>query len=189
MELSVEHRQIIEEIVRKNPRLAGNEDLFEDFCSETMKRSLNVLSSINDVNNLEVYLNKISSSAILEVLRSSGRLKRINKKYQKINETPISPTGAYKLDEQGELIYDIPDDSANFEERIILQEDIQRIRDIIVQVDMCEKSKKYRDIYFLRYIKGLKQSEISKELAISQGEVSKRLIELINKIKELYNKN
>ncbi len=189
MEISLEHRQRIEEIIKKNPRLAGNEDLFEDFCSETIKRSLSVFSSINEINNLEVYLNKISSSAILEVLRSSGRLKRINKKYQKINETPISPTGSYKIDEQGELIYDIPDHSANFEEKIILQEDIQRIRDIIVQIDMCEKSKKYRDIYFLRYIKGLKQAEISKELAISQGEISKRLIELITKIKEQYNKN
>ncbi len=189
MEISLEHRQIIEDIIRKNPRLSGNEDLFEDFCSETIKRSLSVFSSINDVNNLEVYLSKISSSAILEVLRSSGRLKRINKKYQKINEMPISPTGVYNINNDGELVYDIPDDSANFEEKIILQEDIQRIRDIIVQIDMREKAKKYRDIYFLRYIKGLKQAEISKELAISQGEVSKRLIDLVSKIKEAYNKN
>lgn len=179
MELTQEHRKLIEGIVRKNPRTSGNEDLFEDFCSETFKRSYTIISTINDVKNLEIYLNKVASSAILGVLKNSGRLRKSRTGYVQQTATISSDN------ENNEIFFSIPDPAPNVEETIIKQDEIKLIRDLIVKIDKKEKEKKFIDIFYLRYLMGYKQSQISDELGISQGEVSKRLTELAKKINEL----
>ena len=185
MELTQEHRNLIEGIVRKNPRTNGNEDLFEDFCSETFKRSYTIISSINDIKNLEIYLNKVASSAILDVLRTSGRLRKARSGYVQLQQQTVSMSN----NEPEDILINIPDPSPHIEEKIIKQDEIKIIRDLILQIDKSEKDKKYIDIFYLRYLMGYKQSQIATETGLSQGEVSKRLIELAMKINELLNKS
>lgn len=187
MEITQDHRNLIEYIVKNNLRFAGNEDLVEDFCSETFKRSYSIISSVNNIQNLNNYLNKVASSAILEVLKNSGRLRKSNGNYIKIQETPISSINVYDLDEDGDIHFDIPDPSSHVEEEILKQEEIDMIRKIVFSLDEADKSNRYMDIFILRYCKNFKQSEIAKELGISQGEVSKRLITLIRKINSKIN--
>ena len=183
MELTQEHRKLIEGIVRKNPRMSGNEDLFEDFCSETFKRSYTIISSINDVKNLEMYLNKVASSAILGVLKNSGRLRKSRTGYVQLQEQNIPVSS-----DNNDMFINLPDTAISVEESIIKQDEIKLIRDLIVKIDNNEKDKKYIDIFYLRYLMGYKQSQVANEIGISQGEVSKRLIELAKKINELLTK-
>ena len=181
VDFSQEHLDLIESIVRKNPRFSGNEDLFEDFCSETCNRSYSILTTVNDVDNLTIYLNKIVSSAILNVLKNSGRLKRTKTNYEKVQEIPISLT-QYNVDDNGEMVFDIPDPALPVDEKISRQEEIKLIRNIICKINMDEPEKQYFEIFKSRYFSMLKQSEIAYNLNISQGEVSKRLTELAIKV-------
>jgi RNA polymerase sigma factor (sigma-70 family) len=179
-QLTEKHRSLIESIIRKNPRFTGNEDLVDDFCSETFKRAYSIISSFNDINNFDLYLNKVASTAIIEVLRNSGRLRRASSGYQKVKEEPKG--FMYELDGDKNIAFDIPDPAPNFEDALIQEEEIKTIRDIILQIDAKEKNKRYLDIFSLRYIKNMNQAQIATEIGISQGEISKRLTELAKKI-------
>ena len=61
---------------------------------------------------------------------------------------------------------------------------IDRLVNIIKQIDRQYPAKHYWDIFFLRYIKKYKQADIAHEMRISQVELSKRFVELINLTKE-----
>ena len=188
VDFSQEHLELIENIIKKHPRFRGNEDLFEDFCSETCNRAHSLFTSVNDIENLKLYLNKVASSAILNVLKNSGRLKRTKTSYEKVHEVSITQT-SYNTDEYGNISFDLPDLTLSFEEKIDDQEEIKLIRNIIYKIDLEEPEKKFLEIFKCRYLSSLKQSQIASQLNISQGEVSKRLIELANKVNKYLKKN
>jgi len=179
VELTDIHRGLIENAVKTNPRFKGNEDLEEDFCSETFKRAYSVIVSLDEIRNFELYISKVASSAILDVLRSSGRLRKTNRKYIK---NPTTSTDAYDFDDTGNITYDIADPSPSCEDDIIRQEEVKMVRDMILKLDAKDKTKRYFDIFVMRYLKGLNQSEVALEIGISQGEVSKRITELAKNI-------
>jgi RNA polymerase sigma factor (sigma-70 family) len=174
------YRPLIEKIIRNNSRYVGNEDLFEDFCSETFKRCYKILSTDETIVNFEAYLSKVSNSAILDVLRSSGRLRRLKSGYKKVkSETASQP---YNTDERFNIIFDIEDPTPTVEETLIKEEEVKNIRRALVELDKEYKDKHFMEIFKLRYIENKKQSDIASTLGISQGEVSKRIIELGKKV-------
>lgn len=182
MDVNKEHKDLIEQLIRSNSRFSGNEDLIEDFCSETLKRSFNILSTVNNIQHIERYINKVASSAILEVLKTSGRLRRTSKGYIKSQEKTLSPYEAYITDSQGFLLFDIPDNSVPFEEEIASKDFVNNVIQEVYKIEKEEPASHFLDLFTLRYIKNLKQKEISETLGLSQGEVSKRLVELSEKI-------
>ena len=102
MELVEEYRILIEKLVKANPKYNGNEDLLEDFCSETYQKSYLILQSVEDTSSLEAYLKKVVSSAIMDVLKNSGRITRSTKGYKSINEISFSKEPAEAADSQEE---------------------------------------------------------------------------------------
>ena len=90
MELVKEQKELIEKLVKTNPKYSGNEDLLEDFCSETYQKSYLILQSVSDEKSLSSYLKKVVSSAIMDVLKNSGRVARTSKGYTSVKEIPIS---------------------------------------------------------------------------------------------------
>ncbi|MDD3149593.1 MAG: sigma-70 family RNA polymerase sigma factor [Candidatus Gastranaerophilales bacterium] len=189
MEITQEHRALIENIIKTNNRFKGNEDLLEDFCSETFQRTYSILSSINNVEKIENYIRKVSTTAIIEVLRTAGRLTKTSGKYQKTNETVISEIARPKQSTVNDLdpFFDIPDPKPHFEESIITQDELQKIKKVIYELDYHENNKKFADIFVMRYIKEYKQAEIAEKLGISQGEVSKRLIKIAKEVNKKLN--
>ena len=175
-----EYRDIIEKLVKRNLRYSGNEDLLEDFCSETFKRSFKILTSDNAVMNLEAYLSKVASSAIIDVLKKSGRLRRLQTGYQKIITEPVVPD--YKIDADGDIFFEIEDPSPSVEEKLITQQEIISIQKALYNLNSEYTDKNFLEIFRKRYIEEKKQSQIAQELNISQGEVSKRLVELAKRI-------
>ena len=88
-----EQRNLIEKLVKSNNKFRGNEDLLEDFCSETYKRSYSLLDTI-DANSIEAYIAKVVNTAILNVLKENGRVRRRENKYVSTQEVLINPMPA-----------------------------------------------------------------------------------------------
>lgn len=188
MELTQEKRDLVEKLVKSNRRFSGNEDLLDDFCNEAFKRSFSVASKIDDPAKLEIYIKKIISSSIIEVLRTFGRLKRTTEGYKRVNEAYTATYISHSSNDKSSLELDIPDPAPHFEERMLQKAELEEIRKILFQIASENQNKSYMELFKLRYLKGLKQSEISAQTGLSQSEVSKRLSELISEINKRFDK-
>ena len=182
MLLVKEQRSLIEKFVKTNKNFQGNEDLLEDFCSEAFQKSYMIFNSSSNIQKIENYVSKVVNTSIMSVLKNSGRVRRTKEgfvatkeiKVPDFNETPvIKPqiTGP-------EFILDLPDPKESAEEVLITKECLERIADAVCIIHKEIPSQEYLQIFRLRYIKGMKQSEIAKELDLSQSEISKRLLHL-----------
>jgi RNA polymerase sigma factor (sigma-70 family) len=88
----------------------------------------------------------------------------------------------YSTDDENNIVYDIEDPAPNMEDSLIRKEEIINIRQALLSLDNEYKDKQFLTIFTLRYIKGKRQVEIANDLKLSQGEVSKRLLELSKRI-------
>ncbi len=189
-----EQRELIEKLVKSNNKFKGNEDLIEDFCSETYKRSYSLFDNVN-IKDIENYIAKVANTAILTVLKQNGRVRRRENKYVSTHEVLINPLPAKIQDPETvktqetavvvnePFVYDIADPRDSFEEKIVRKDLLQKIVDIVLVAQKNDPSKEFLKIFYLRYVKELKQKEIAAEVNISQAEVSKRLIEILKIVK------
>ena len=186
-----EQRNLIEKFVKSNIKFEGNEDLLEDFCNEAFQKSYIIFNSSSSVQKIESYVQKVVNTSIVGVLKKSGRLTRTSSGYVKTKEISLNTAEqteavtnpVIQKDFSSNYFYNIEDPKAGIEENIIKKDLLQRIVDAVCVIHSDNPSKCYLELYEARYVKGLKQREISKELNISQSEVSKRLIELSKLIK------
>ncbi len=198
-----EQRTIIERLVRLNNKYIGNEDLFEDFCSEAYQRSYTLFDN-NEIKNFEGYLAKVVNTSILTVLRTSGRIRRHSNKYVSTHEVLIDPTPAQQfireaaatpapiqtvtVEDRPVYLYNVSDPKNNFEEKIVRKDLLQKVVDIVLVAHKNNPNKEYLRIFFLRYVKEKKQREIAEITQLSQSEVSKRLLEIAEIVKSHFNK-
>lgn len=196
MDTLQEQRDLIEKLVKSNNKFKGNEDLLEDFCSETYKRSHSLFDSL-DIKDLESYISKVANTAILTVLKDYGRVRRRENKYVSTQEILISPVPAKKEVQEpvvpikqqivpegvDSFVYEIADPCDSFEEKIVRKDLLQKIVDIVLVAQKNQPDKDYLKIFYLRYVKEYKQKEIASEANLSQSEVSKRLIEIAQIVK------
>ena len=193
LDIVEEQKNLIEKLVKSNPRFAGNEDLFEDFCNETFERSCHIAKNLKDINALENYLKKVVQSSILTVLRNMGRIRRLNGSYTgSKKEIPMSaisssPDNSTNIEEKilsENFSYDISEKYISAEDIMISKTLLKNVVDIVFKQDVQEPEKKYLDIFKLRYKEGKKQSQIAEELGLSQSEISKRLVEISKFVKK-----
>jgi len=172
-----EQKNLIEKLVKSNNKFGGNEDLLEDFCSETYRRSYSLFESIES-KGLESYIAKVANTAILNVLKENGRVRRRENKYISTHDIFAQPS---KQTES--IVYNLADPKDSFEEKIVRKDLLQKIVDIVLVAQKNSPSKEFLRIFYLRYIKEMKQKDIAKNVNLSQAEVSKRLIELAQIVK------
>ena len=190
-----EQRDFIEKLVKSNNKFGGNEDLFDDFCSETYKRSHSLLED-TDVRAIAGYLAKVTNTAILTVLKENGRVRRRENRYVSTNEVLLNPlptktisdtiqtqTQTIVSDIDNNFVYQIADPRDSFEEKIVRKDLLQKIVDIVLAEQKQNPNKEFLKIFYLRYVKEKKQREIAEELNLSQSEISKRLIEISQIVK------
>lgn len=191
LELAQDKIDLIKKIIVSDKKYSDNEDLFDDFFNETYKRSFLILKTVKNEASLEVYLKKIVTTAIINVLKDSGRVRRTKEGFTSVDEKSLDeiiPTPYNEPSEQ-KINYDIIDLSDGPEDVVIKKETLQTLLDAITIAHTLNPAKQYLQLYQLRYIKGLKQKEIAKELNLSQSEVSKRLLELVEEVKKAFNKD
>jgi RNA polymerase sigma factor (sigma-70 family) len=188
VELAQDKIDLIEKLIKANRKFINNEDLYEDFFNETCKRSLPIISTISSDATLEVYLRKVATSSILNVLKDSGRLRRTKSAYVPTKEVPLSDTPSYSNVYSDIKVEYEPIDFDNGPEDIAIQnEAVKLVANFLNEIDKNEPDKQYLEIYKLRYKEGRTQAEIASELNLSQSEVSKRLFKLMQKIKKSLN--
>lgn len=196
MELELEQEKIdlIKKIIISDRKYTDNEDLFEDFFNETYKRSFLVMKTVKNEAALESYLKKIATTSIINVLKDSGRARRTSEGFVPVQEKSLEeiiimpgvPENKYS---NTHISYDIVDLSDGPEEVVIKKEILQSVIDAVSIAHTNNPAKQYMQLYQMRYVKGMKQKEIANELNLSQGEVSKRLLELVEEVKKVFNKN
>lgn len=191
-----EQRDLIEKLIKSNNKFFGNEDLLEDFCSETYKRSYALFDSVG-IKSIENYIAKVANTAILNVLKENGRVRRRKDSYVSTKEILVSPLPQTPMVEEFErpqsfqaasvvqngFTYDVADPRDSFEEKIVRKDLLQKVVDIVLVAQKSNPIKEYLKIFYLRYVKEMKQKEIASEVNISQSEVSKRLIEIAEIVK------
>ncbi len=182
MLLVEEQRTLIEKIVKADKNFSGNEDLLEDFCSESFEKCYMVFNSQNSIQKIESYVGKVVHTSILSVLKNSGRVRRSSMGFVPTKEIRVGDfhtTSELKNVNTGtDFILDFPDPRQTVEEVLITKDCLQRIANAVCVVHKELPSQHFYDIFYLRYVKGKKQSEIARELNLSQSEVSKRLMQL-----------
>lgn len=183
MKLSQEHLDLIEKIIRSDKKFQNNEDLFDDFFNETCKRSLSIVETMDDSDVLEAYLRKIASTSIVLVLKDMGRVRRTHQAYIK-NDKEINISDDKSKAAPFKVNYDFIAIRSNPEDIVIEKELLQRVYDSVVIAHSQNVAKQYLQLYELRYVENKKQSEIAREMNISQSQVSKRLFELMEEVKK-----
>ena len=189
LELAQEKIDLIKKIIKTDKKYSNNEDLFEDFFNESYKRSFLIVKSVENETALQSYLKKIVTTSIVTVLKDSGRVRRTKEGFVPVIEEPIEkitepcPTNKYS---NIQINYDLVDLNDGPEEIVIKKETLQTVVDAISIAHFNNPTKEFMQLYELRYVKGLKQKQIAKELNLSQSEVSKRLLELMEKVKEAF---
>lgn len=182
MLLVEEQRSLIEKFVKTNKNFKGNEDLFEDFCSEAFQKSYMIFNSSSNIQKIESYVSKVVHTSILSVLKNSGRVRRTNEGFIPTKEIKVPEFNSQITVKPQPLgpsfVLDFPDPKETAEEILITKDCLQRIADAVCIIHKEVPSQLFLDIFYLRYIKSEKQVEIAKTLNLSQSEVSKRLMQL-----------
>ena len=193
MELAQDKLNLIEKLIKSNRKFINNEDLYDDFFNETCKRSLPIISTISSDATLEVYLKKVATSSILNVLKDSGRLRRTRDSFVSTKEVSLDtrtpePSNSYSNTYADiKIQYETIDFENGPEDIAVKNEALRLVIDSLHQINNAEPEKQYLEIYKRRYQEGTTQSEIAQELNLSQSEVSKRLFKLMKKVKESFN--
>jgi len=187
LELSQEQLDLIKQIIKSDKKFQNNEDLFEDFFNETCKRSLSIVETMDDSDVLEAYLRKIVSTSIVVVLKNMGRVRRTHQSYVN-NDIEVSSQNLAEAINENKLQpfnvnYDFINIKTNPEEIAVEKELLQSVYDSVVIAHSQNVEKQYLQLYELRYVEGWKQADIAREMNISQSQVSKRLFELMEAVK------
>ena len=200
VELTQDKIDLIAKIIKSDRKYPNNEDLYDDFFNETCRRSMSIFETVDNEATLEAYLKKVVTTSIINVLKDSGRLRRSKSGYMSTNEVPVEPkaevsdavvsqSSAYTADKTDYSSYEISYSNITVpvgpEENAIRNEILDFVARTIEKIDNNEPDKKYMDIYIKRYHDGLTQKQISHDVGISQSEVSKRLFDLIDKVKSV----
>ena len=171
MVIAQEYKSLIEKMVTSNKRFSGNEDLFEDFCAEASERCLFLLKKTDEISRIEKYLNKVISTAIINVLKNSGRITRSTDGYKKIEQTSFSLENP--LDDG---FLDLKDPTISFVEKITEEETLKEIYDLVVKFDGENPQENYYKLFyhgFLCYRLTFSSNIISIQIHI-------KIIELLN---------
>lgn len=183
MELAQEKIDLISKIIKGDRKYPNNEDLYDDFFNETCKRSVSIINAIDSEVTLEAYMRRIVNTAIVSVLKDSGRLRRTRAGYMSSKEVTVeTPEIDFSDVSVSYSSIKIPESP---EEIVIQKEVLEFVADSVIRIDKENPKKDYLHIYTLRYDKGMTQKEISEELGVSQSEVSKRLYQLMEKVRDV----
>ena len=188
VELAQDKIDLIEKLIKTNRKFVNNEDLYDDFFNETCKRSLPIISMISSDATLEVYLKKVATTSILNVLKNSGRLRRTHDSFVPTKEVSLESSPAYSNTYANVEIEYVPVEFDDGPENIAIKNELLTlVIDFIHKINNEEPEKQYLEIFILRYQEGMTQVEISEELNLSQSEISKRLFKLMQKIRKYLN--
>ena len=186
-ELAQDKLELIAQIIKNDKKFSGNEDLYDDFFNETCKRSFLIAKTVKSEATLATYVRRIATTAILNVLKDNGRLRRTREGYIPTKTISLEPVINDNLDYSDVVVkYDAISLDDTPEDVVIKNEILRQVIDNLYAINADEPDKKYLQLYKLRYEEGMTQKEIAEQMQLSQSEISKRLFKLLEKIKKAF---
>ena len=187
--LTQEKKLLIEKCIKNNRKFQNNEDLYDDFFNETYKSAVSLLTNVSSEATIEMYLKRVVTSSMINVLKDSGRLRRTSGGYKATPTVPLETVmDEYNADfASRNVVFKTVEFEESPEDAFIKREVLKNITKILNEIEQKEPEKHYLTLFKLRYEDGLTQSDIAHELGISQSEVSKKIFRLMSKVKESLN--
>ncbi|MBQ8848243.1 MAG: hypothetical protein IJ003_04795 [Candidatus Gastranaerophilales bacterium] len=216
LQISREHRALIESVIRESTKFRGHEELIDIFCDAIYKKSYLLMDAIRDMSRLRRHLLMICDSCMEQIIKEKQKFdetklyKQIENNY-KLQEEIVSVKKT-PLEEKEDLEHEFERQKhqkniVNLKEEIqrserysssdmlidplefcpqkrISEHTIDKLIQIVKMISMQYPKKRYYEIFSLRYIKRFNQTEIAREMKISQVELSKRFVELIKLTRE-----
>lgn len=189
MNITQEQKNFIESIIIECSGYRGNEHLLDKFCDEIIRRAYNLISKPNDLENSRVYVKRIANFAIMEVVKSSKEAADLNKAVPVVSVDSIeqiSSAANYEFDENGDIIinYDISFEEISEKIDTLTKKQIKNIQNVILNLEKDDNTVNYKEIFELRYVSGLNNTEIGEKLELQESEVDKRLLLMLNSVRK-----
>jgi len=186
MNITQEQKEFIENIIKECPGYKGNEYLFEEFFKEVIRRAYSLISKQNELDNIKVYIKRIVNTSVMEVIKNSANFSVLNKNNSKDCAEQEALNIDYECDENGDiaLSYDISFEEVASKQEFLSESQISQIKELIFNIDEKNSSDFCKNIFELRYFKGLSNNEIAEKLEIKELEVDKKLLFMLNKIRK-----
>jgi RNA polymerase sigma factor (sigma-70 family) len=188
--INSEQREFIKKIITECPVYAGQEALLEEFCNETCIQAQNLLKGKANLEPLKAYIKRIANLSILEVLKRSRQEENIS--INTITEdffVQSDVTQEHLRTQNKQPDWDLA--SKNPNQKFILpsqislsDNQISNIKTIISNNNKENRLKQCKDIFELRYLQGLSNSEIANHLEMDVLDVDNKLLFLLNEIKQ-----
>lgn len=133
MNAEKEYSTIIKDIITQNKRYAGNEDLLDAFCDETLKRTKSIVSLLKDEEKIYSYILRVSNSAVIKVLKDNDRLGGY--RIPHVFAAPAQSLQQEAPQQQEEVYVEHQTQSLPVEEVAVAEESIPSIQTAVNQVD------------------------------------------------------
>ncbi len=156
MQIDEKYKSLIEDIIKESELYPSYEALFDEFCSELYKKTYLVLNSKKSFEEAENYLLKFRNDV----------MQRVISKYFENNSF--------------ELMFE--DFSLNTFE--ITKKQAEKILKAVYEFGQKNPRFSYYQIFYMRFFENKSQAEIASSIGISQGELSKRFIEIADFLTE-----
>jgi len=186
MNITQEQKEFIENIIKECPCYRDNEYLLEEFYNEVVRRAYSLVSKQNELDNIKVYIKRIANSAIMEVIKNPANFSIPGKDNRENSCEQEALNINYECDENGDIAlnYDISFEEVSEKQVSLSESRIGQIKEIICNIDEKNSSELYKNIFELRYLKGLNNNEIAEKLEIKEFEVDRKLLFMLNKIRK-----
>ncbi len=214
LQISKEHRALIESVIRENPKFKGHEKLIDFFCEAIYRKSYLLIDAIRDMSRLRRHLSMISDSCMEQIIKEKKKYDNTKlyddimrksrykkeivslKKEKNVNqnksefEQNVNKSGIVSLKEEiqrsekYDAVGSIIDPLEFYPKKKFGRETVEKLAKIIRKIDKQYPQKRYYEMFSLRYIKKYSQTDMARILKASQIELSKRFIELVSIVKD-----
>ena len=133
MNAEKEYSTIIKDIITQNKRYAGNEDLLDAFCDETVKRTKSIVSLLKDDEKIYSYILRVSNSAVIKVLKDNDRLGGY--RIPHVFAAPAQSVQQEAPQQQEEVYVEHQTQELPVEEAAVAEESIPSIQSEVNQID------------------------------------------------------
>lgn len=175
MNITQDQKEFIESIIKEVPAYKGKEFLLEEFYNEVVRRAYSFISKQEELSEIKVYIKRIANLVVFEISKNSDKYLNQN------NEQDL--TSAEEICET-EVNYNIDFQEQEQQKQNLSDTQVKNIQEIICSLEEENNYNIYKEIFFLRYKKGFSNLEIAETLEISDIEVDKRLLFLLEKIQD-----
>lgn len=186
MNITQEQKEFIENIIKECPSYKGHESLIDQFCNEVIRRAYSLFSKQNDLNGLKIYLKRIVTASIIDVIKNSINQSCSYNLNNNDSEEQKTFNIGYDFDENGDIAlnYDIPFEEETEKQACLSESRINQIKEIICNLEEKNNSGFYKNIFESRYLKGLNNTEIAEKLEMKESEIDKMLLFMLGKVRK-----